>query len=109
MRLVLLYEVILKQQGIRLRIDHGKLGICDLADQDPSLDVESLRWDEVLGHPLVEVLGLTHINHLPRGIVVAINPRGMWKQGNLFPDSETLAVQDLLDGFDVLGNLCLDG
>ena len=107
-RLVLFDEIVLQKQGIGFGIHYRKLGVSDLGDKQAGFDVESLRGHEILGHPLMEVLGLTHINHLPRGIVVAINPRGMWKQGYLLPDSETLAAQDLLDRLDVLGNLGLD-
>ena len=96
MRLVLLDEIVLQKQGVSLRIDHGELGVGDLRDQEPGLYIEPFRRDEILGHPLVEVLCLTHINHLPRGIVITIDPRGMWEQGYFLPDRKLLAGQNYL-------------
>ena len=91
-RLVLLYEVVFEKEGVRLGVNHGKLRIGDPGDEQPGLGVQPLGRDEVLGHPLVEVLGLAHIDNFPRGIVVAINPRGMWEQGNLLLDGECLLL-----------------
>ena len=84
---VLLYQVVLQQQRVSLRINHRELSVRDLGDQDPCLNIEPLGRHKILRHTFMEVLSLTHINHLPRGIVIAINPRGMWKQGYFLPDS----------------------
>ena len=94
-RLVLLDEVVLQQQCVRLGIHHGELRVGDLRDQDPSLHVQPLRRHKVLSHPLVQVFGLAHINHLPRGIVVTIDPRGMWKQGDFLPDCKIFPAQSV--------------
>ena len=94
-RLVLLDEIVLQQQRVGLRIDDRELCVGDLRDQQPGLHIQPLRRHEVLRHPLVQVFGLAHINHLPRGIVVTIDPRGMWKQGDFLPDCKTLLAQSV--------------
>ena len=94
-RLVLLDEVVLQQQRVGLRIDDRELRVGDLRDQQPGLHIQPLRRHEVLRHPLVQVFGLAHINHLPRGIVVTIDPRGMWKQGDFLPDCKIFPAQSV--------------
>ena len=86
--LVLLDQVVFQQQRVGLRIHDAELGVGDLGHQHAGLERQPLRRHEILRHPLVEVLGLPHINHLPGGVVVAIHPRGMWKQGDFLPDSQ---------------------
>ena len=86
MGLVLLYQVVLQQQGVCFGVHHRELGICYLGNEESRLDIQSFRRHEILRHPLVQILGLAYIDDFPRGIVIAIHPRGMWKQGNLFPD-----------------------
>ena len=85
-RLVLLDEIVLQQQGVGLGIDHGILCVGDFAHQDTGLGIEPLRRHEILRHPLVEVLGLTHINHLSLGVIVSVDAGGMGKQGYFLSD-----------------------
>ena len=94
-RLVLLDEIVLQQQRVGLGVHNGELRVGDLRDQNPGLHVQPLRRHEVLRHPLVQILGLAHINHLPRGIVVTIDPRGMWKQGDFLPDCKIFPAQSV--------------
>ena len=82
--LVLLDEVVLQQQGVGLGVHHAVLGVGDLAHQDAGLGVEPLRRHEILRHPLVQVLGLAHIDHIPRGVIIAIDTRGMREQCYFF-------------------------
>jgi len=77
MGLVLLDEVVLQQQGVRLAVDHGVLQVGNLAHQDAGLGVEPLRGHEILRHPLVQVLGLAHINHRSLGVIIAVDSGGM--------------------------------
>ena len=75
--LILLDEIVLQQQGIRLGVDHGILRVGDFADQDAGLGIEPLRRHEVLGDALVEVLGLAHINNLSLGVIISVDAGGM--------------------------------
>ena len=77
--LVLLDEVVLQQEGIGLGIYHRELGIGNFAHQDARLGVQALRGNKILRHPLVEVLGLAHINNLSLGVIVSIHAGGMGK------------------------------
>ena len=79
-RPVLLYEIILKKQGVRLGIHHGILRVRNLGNQNPGLGREPLGRGEILGHPLVEILGLAHIYHNPLGVIIPVDSGGMWKQ-----------------------------
>lgn len=78
--LVLLDEVVLQQQGVGLGVNHAVLQVRNLAHQDPGLGVQPLRRHEILRHPLVQVLRLAHIYHLPVGIVVPIHPGAVRQQ-----------------------------
>lgn len=92
-RLVLLYEIVLQQQRIRLAVNHAVLQIRYLAHQDAGFGVESLRRHEILRHPFVDILRLTHIDDIPRGVVIPVNSRGM-RQKRYF-----IAYFQLLDKF----------
>ena len=76
---VLLDEVVFQQQGIGLAVHHRELGVGYLGNQDAGFGVQPLRGHEILRHPLVQVLGLAHINHLSLGVIVPINTGGMGK------------------------------
>jgi len=79
LRLVLLYEVILEQQGVGFGIYHRVLGVRDPGDEQAGLAVEPGRVHEVLGDPFVEVFCLADINHSSLGVIITIDPGGMWK------------------------------
>ena len=78
-RFVLLNQVVLKQQGIRLGVHHGVLRVSNLAYQNPGLGIEPGWIDEVLRNPLVQVFGLAYIYHISLGIVVSVDSGGMWE------------------------------
>ena len=86
--LVLLDEIVLKQQRVRLGGNHAVLGVGNLRDQDAGLAVKSLRRDKILRNPLVEVLGLAHIYHIPLGVIIPVDSGGMREQCYLFPDGQ---------------------
>ena len=77
---VLLNEIVLEKQGIRLGIHDGVLRIGDFGYQDPGLGREPLRRGEILGHSLVKVLGFAHIYHNPLGIIIPVDSGGMREQ-----------------------------
>ena len=77
--LVLLDEVVLQQQGVRLRTDDRELGIGNLRNEDAGLAVEPLGRDEILGNTLVQVFRLAHIDDIPLGVIVTIDTGGMRK------------------------------
>ena len=74
---VLLDEVVLEKQRIGLRIHYGILDVGYLGYQKARLGVEPLRRDEILVDTLEQVLGLAHIYHIPRGVIISVNSRGM--------------------------------
>ncbi len=82
--LVLLDEIVLKQQGIRLGIDHRVLCVRDFGDHHRSLARQPLLGHEILRYPLVQILSLTHINHIPLGVIIPVDTRGMRKQCYFF-------------------------
>ena len=51
---------------------------------------------------MVQVLGLAHIDDIPRGVIIAVDSRGMWEQAYFLPDGQ------LLLGLDVPGNIGFD-
>ena len=75
--LELLYEIILQQQGIRLRLHHSILRVGNLRDHHRSLPRQPLGRHEILRNPLMQVLCLTHINHIPLGVIIPVDARGM--------------------------------
>ena len=77
--LELLYEIVLQQQGIRLRLHHSILRVCNLRDHHGSLPRQPLGRHEILRNPLMQVLSLTHINHIPLSVIISVNARGMRK------------------------------
>ena len=79
LRLVLLDEVVLQQQGIRFGVHDRILGVGDLRDEDPRLCRQPLGRHEILCHPLVQVLRLPHIDDIPRSVIIPVDARGMWK------------------------------
>ena len=78
-RLELLDQIILQQQRICLRLHDSVLRIGDLGHHHCSLAREPVRRHEILRHPLMQVLCLTHINHIPLGVIIPVYARGMWK------------------------------
>ncbi len=74
---VLLDEVVLQKEGIGLGIHYGELGVGNLAYQDAGFGVQALRRHKILRHPLVEVLGLSHINNLSLGVIISVDAGGM--------------------------------
>ena len=77
--LELLNEVIFEQKRISFRFHNGILSISNLGDHDSRLASKPFRRDKVLRHPLMQVLCLTHINHIPLGVIIPVYARGMWK------------------------------
>ena len=77
--LVLLDEVVLQEERIGLRVHHGELRIGVFANQDACFGVQPLRRHKILRHPLVQVLGLPHINNLSLGVIISIDAGGMGK------------------------------
>ena len=78
-RLELLDEIILKQQGICLGVNDRILRVSDLRHHHGSLARKPIRRYEILRHPLMQVLCLTHINHIPLSVIIPVYARGMWK------------------------------
>ena len=78
--LELLDQVVLQKKGVRLRLDHGIFRIRNLRDHHRSLPRQPLGRHEILRHPLVQVLCLTHINHIPLGVIIPVDTWGMWKK-----------------------------
>jgi len=78
-RLELLDKIVLKKQCIRFRFNHGIFGISNLRDHHRSLAGKSLSGHEILSDPLVQVLGLAHINHIPLSVIISVDAGGMWK------------------------------
>lgn len=77
--LILLDEVVLKQEGIRFTVNYGVTRIRNLADQHPGLGVEPVGRDKVLRNSLVQVLRLTHIYDISLGVIIPVDSGGMWK------------------------------
>ena len=84
LRLVLLDEIVFKQQGIRLGVHDGVLCIGNPGDHQGRLSRQSFRRHEILGNPLVQVLGLAYINNLPLGVIVSVDFGGMREQCYFF-------------------------
>ena len=78
-RFVLLDKVVFKQQGIGLRLHHGIFRIRYLGDHDGGLAGKSLGRHKILRHTLVKVFCLTHIYHIPLGIIISVDSGGMRK------------------------------
>ena len=83
-RLELLDQIVLQQKGVRLRLHHSVLRVCNLGDHHGSLARQPLGRHEILSHPLVQVLGLAHIYDIPLGVIITIDSGGMWKQRYFF-------------------------
>ncbi len=88
--LVLLDEVVFQQERIGLAVHHRELRIGYLAHQNARFGIEPLRRHKVLRHPLVQILRLPHINHLPLGVIIPVYARGMRKQRYLFADGHSV-------------------
>ena len=82
--LELLDEIVLQQQGIRLRLYHRILRVGNLRHHHGSLPRQPLGRHEILRNPLMQVLCLTHINHIPLGVIIPVDTRGMRKKRYLF-------------------------
>lgn len=76
-RLVLLYEIVLKQKCVSLGLYNGILRICNLGDHDRRLAGKPFSRHEILRNPLVKVLGLAHIDYIPLSVIVSIDAGGM--------------------------------
>ena len=82
--LVLLDQIVFKQQSIRFGFNDGVLRIGDFRDHDRRLARKPFCRNEILRNPLVEVLGLAYINDIPLGVIIAIDSGGMWKERYFF-------------------------
>jgi hypothetical protein len=78
-RLVLLDQVVLKQQGVGFGIHYRVLGIGYLRDKDPCLSVEPGGVHKVLGDSFMQVFRLADINHISLGVIITIDSGGMRK------------------------------
>ena len=74
--LELLDEVVLQQEGVRLRADHRMLDVSYLRDHDLSLAVQAVRA-EILGHAVLQVLGLAHVYDGAPGVQKAVHSRAV--------------------------------
>jgi hypothetical protein len=77
--LVLLDQVVLKQQGVGFGIHYRVLGIGYLRDKDPCLSVEPGGVHKVLGDSFMQVFRLADINHISLGVIITIDSGGMRK------------------------------
>ena len=77
--LELLYKIVFKEKGIGFGFYNGVLCVGYLGDHDSRLASKPFSMDKVLCHPLMQVLCLTHINHIPLGVIIPVYARGMWK------------------------------
>ena len=78
---VLLDQIVLEQQGVSLGVDDRILHVGYLRHQHPGLGREPGGVGEILGDPLVEVLGLAYINDRSLGVVITVDSGGMRQQG----------------------------
>lgn len=78
-RLILLDKVVLEQQGIGFRIHYGILRISDFGNHYRRFARKTLFRDKILGYTLVEILGFTHINDIPLGVIISVDSGGMRK------------------------------
>lgn len=77
-RLILLDQVVLEEQRISLAVNDGVLDVCNLGYENPGLEIEAVLGHEILRDTLVQVLGLAYIDNIPRGVIISIDPGGMW-------------------------------
>ena len=80
MGLVLLDEVVLEQQRVRFAVHYRILYVRYPCDEQAGFGVQPFGSHEILRHPLVEVLGLAHINDRSLGIVITVDSGGMGKK-----------------------------
>ena len=74
---VLLYQIVLEQQCVSFAVHHRILHVGNLADKQAGLCIQPFRGHKILRHPLMQVLGLAHINNRSLGVVIAVNSGGM--------------------------------
>lgn len=77
-RFILLDQVVLQEQGVSLTVNDGILDVSNLGYENPGLEIQAVFGHEILRDALVQVLGLAYIDNIPRGVVIAIDPGGMW-------------------------------
>lgn len=77
-RFILLDQVVLEEQGVGLTVNDGILDVSNLGYENPGLEIQAVFGHEILRDALVQVLGLAYIDNIPRGVVIAIDPGGMW-------------------------------
>ena len=71
-RLILLYHGVLQIQGILLRGHYYIAHVCNGADKQVGAQ-RIVDTVEIRRYPPFQVLGLTYINHRPRGVIVCID------------------------------------
>ena len=77
-RFILLDQIVLEEQGVSLTVNDGVLDVSNLGYENPGLEIQAVFGHEILRDALVQVLGLAYIDNIPRGVVIAIDPGGMW-------------------------------
>ena len=97
--LVLLDEVVLQKEGIGLAVYYRKLGVGYLGNQNTRFGIQALGRHKILGHTLVKVFCLAHIDNFALGVIVAVNTGSVRKKGYFFPNSHTLAYTKVRNPF----------
>ena len=77
--LELLYEIVFKQKSVSFGLHYSIFGIGDLRHHHGCLAGKPFCRYEILRDPLMKILCLTHINHIPLGVIIPIDTRGMRK------------------------------
>src|SRR6266568_3115905 len=71
---LLLYQIVLKRQGLALVGHHDVLNIYGFAQQAPGLRVFTRSFDKVGPHPRAQVLCLSNVDDLTLGVLVEVHP-----------------------------------
>ena len=76
-RLELLDEIVFQKQGICFSFNYSIFRISYFRDHHSSLACKPLCRNKILSYPLVQVLGLAHINDIPLGVIIPVDTGGM--------------------------------
>ena len=90
--LVLLDEVVLQKKRVRLGVHDRELSVRNPGDKKSCLAVQPFRIHEILRHPLMEVLGLSHVYHRSLGVIITVDSGGMREKGYFFSDFQLIRV-----------------
>ena len=73
LRLVLLYHRVFEHERFKLAVRDDDIEVVDMADQLTRLGVQPFGRLEVVGHAVLQQLGLADVNHLAGLILVHVN------------------------------------